>query len=50
MCDCGSTDAASAIATAIEGNQRIIVKPALFRLFFLLNEVFPAQTEAIMCR
>jgi uncharacterized protein len=42
-------DAAGAIVTALKKNQRIIVKPALFRLFFLLNELFPVQTEAIMC-
>ena len=42
-------DAAGAIATAVEKNQRVIVKPALLRLFFLLNVLFPVQTEAIMC-
>jgi hypothetical protein len=42
-------DAAGASVTALKKNQRIIVKPALFRLFFLLNELVPVQTEAIMC-
>jgi short-subunit dehydrogenase len=41
--------AGEAIVTAIERNRSIIIKPAIFRLFFLLNELFPTQTEAIMC-
>jgi uncharacterized protein len=43
------TAAATAIVTAIEKNQRVVVKPDIFRLFFLLNTLFPVQTEAIMC-
>ena len=44
-----AAEAATAIVKAIEKNQRIIVKPGIFRLLFLLNALFPAQTEAIMC-
>ena len=44
------TQAASTIVTAIEKDQRIVVKPDIFRLFFLLNTLFPTQTEAMMCR
>jgi hypothetical protein len=43
------TQAASTIVTAIEKDQRIVVKPDIFRLFFLLNTLFPTQTEAMMC-
>lgn len=41
--------AGEAIVTAIERNRSIIIKPAIFRLFFSLNELFPTQTEAMMC-
>jgi short-subunit dehydrogenase len=44
------TETAAAIVTAIEKNQRVVVKPDIFRLFFLLNTLFPVQTEAMMCR
>jgi short-subunit dehydrogenase len=43
-------EAAAAIATAIEKGKRIVIKPGIFRLLFLLNALFPAQTEAMMCR
>jgi uncharacterized protein len=42
-------EAGRAIVAAIERNQRIIIKPAIFRLLFLLSELFPLQTEAMMC-
>lgn len=41
-------EAATTIVTAIEKNQRMVVKPDIFRLFFLLNALFPKQTEAMM--
>ena len=40
---------ASAIVASIEKGSRTIVAPAAFRLLFLLNSLFPAQTEASMC-
>lgn len=43
-------DAADAIVDGIERGKRAIVKPALFRLFFILNALFPIQTESLMCR
>jgi uncharacterized protein len=45
-----SDEAAAAIVAAIEKDRHIIVKPPIFRLFFMLNALFPRQTEAIMCR
>ena len=42
-------DAAAAIVASIESGKRVIVKPPIFRLFFLLNTRFPVQTEALMC-
>jgi uncharacterized protein len=45
-----STEAATAIVTAIEKDQRIVVRPGVFRLFFVLNTLFPTQTEAMMSR
>ena len=44
-----SAAAATTIITAVEKNQRMVIRPNIFRLFFLLNALFPAQTEAIMC-
>jgi short-subunit dehydrogenase len=41
---------ASAIVASIEKGSRTIVAPAAFRLLFLLNSLFPAQTEASMCK
>ena len=43
-------EAAAALVTCIEKDQRLLVMPAIFRLLFLLNELFPNQTEAMMCR
>jgi NAD(P)-dependent dehydrogenase (short-subunit alcohol dehydrogenase family) len=37
------------IVASIESGKRVIVKPPIFRLFFLLNTLFPLQTEALMC-
>lgn len=42
--------AAAAIAGAIEKGSRTVVAPASFRLVFLLNSLFPRQTEATMCK
>jgi len=42
--------AATALVSSIEKGQRLLVKPAIFRLLFLLNEFLPNQTEAMMCR
>jgi short-subunit dehydrogenase len=41
---------AAAIVAAIEKGSRTVVAPARFRLLFLLNRLFPRQTEASMCR
>ena len=41
--------AANAMVASIEKGQRIVVRPPIFRLFFLLNTLFPTQTEAMMC-
>jgi uncharacterized protein len=43
-------EVADAIVAAAEARRRLIVKPAIVRLFFLLNAVFPGQTETLMCR
>lgn len=43
-------EAALAIVAGIEGNRRAIVKPAIFRLLFMLNMLFPGRTEKMMCR
>ncbi len=45
-----SDEVAVAIADGIEKNKRIVIKPAIFRLLFLLNALFPARTEAMMSR
>ena len=45
-----TAEAAAAIIAGVEKGRRVVVKPAIFRLFFLLNALFPAQTEALMCR
>jgi hypothetical protein len=42
-------DAAAAIVASIQNGKRIVVKPPIFRMFFLLNALFPVQTEALMC-
>lgn len=41
---------AAAIVTAIEKGSRTVVAPALYRLLFLFNGLFPGQTEASMCK
>jgi uncharacterized protein len=43
-------EAAAAIATGIEKGKRNVVKPAIFRVLFLLNALFPARTESMMCK
>ncbi len=45
-----SEQVASAIVTAIARGSRTIVAPAAFRLLFLLNGLFPKQTEESMCK
>jgi short-subunit dehydrogenase len=45
-----SEEAGTAVADAIEKGKRLLVKPAVFRLLFLLNALFPQQTEAMMRR
>lgn len=42
--------AAAAIVAGTENGDRVVVKPAIFRLLFWLNTLFPARTEAMMCR
>jgi short-subunit dehydrogenase len=39
---------ASKIVSAIENGSRSVVAPAMFRLIFLINRLFPAQTEAAL--
>jgi short-subunit dehydrogenase len=43
-------EAARAIVRGIERNQRLVLKPSAFRWLFLMNDLFPTQTEAAMCR
>jgi short-subunit dehydrogenase len=45
-----SEQVASAIVSGIEKGTRTIVLPAAFRLLFLLNSLFPKQTEESMCK
>jgi uncharacterized protein len=45
-----SGQVASAIVAAIEKGARTIVQPTAFRLLFLLNRLFPKQTEKSMCK
>ncbi|HLF24891.1 MAG TPA: SDR family NAD(P)-dependent oxidoreductase [Anaerolineae bacterium] len=40
--------AAQAIVRGIEGNAREIVRPRLFRFIFLLNTLFPGNTERVL--
>jgi short-subunit dehydrogenase len=42
--------AAALIASAIERGSRTVVAPGMFRLLFLLNRLFPAQTAASMSK
>jgi short-subunit dehydrogenase len=42
--------AASLIVAGIEKGSRTIVAPAAFRALFLLNSLFPAQTEAALSK
>jgi short-subunit dehydrogenase len=42
-------EAADAIVRGIETNRRFVLKPGIFRLFFLLDALFPVRTEALMC-
>jgi short-subunit dehydrogenase len=41
-------EAASAILAGIERRQRLVLKPGIFRLIFLLNAAFPRTTERLM--
>jgi short-subunit dehydrogenase len=43
-------EAAAALVAGIEKGACTVVKPAIFRLLFMLNALFPAQTESIMCK
>lgn len=43
-------EAAAAIVRGIERNQRFVLRPAIFRLLFLLNALFPARVEAALGR
>lgn len=45
-----SEQVASAIVSGIEKGARTIVEPAAFKRLFLLNWLFPKQTEKSMCR
>lgn len=41
---------ATDIVAVIEKGARATVKPAAFRFLFLLNSLFPKQTEESMCK
>jgi hypothetical protein len=43
-------EAATALMVGIQKGARVVVKPTIFRLLFLPNVLFPAQTESIMCK
>ena len=43
-------ETAEAILRGVEKGSRLVVKPTIFRLLFLLNAVFPQRIEAIMCQ
>lgn len=43
-------EAADAITRAIRHNQRLVLRPRSFRWLFLLNAMFPAKSEAALCR
>jgi uncharacterized protein len=40
---------AEAIVRGVEKGRRLVVKPTIFRLLFLLNAVVPQRVEAMMC-
>ncbi|MGB7749556.1 MAG: SDR family oxidoreductase [Verrucomicrobiia bacterium] len=42
-------ETAAAIIAGVERGKRTVIKPGVFRLFFLLNALFPRQIETIMC-
>lgn len=42
-------EVAAAIVSGIEKGKRTVIAPAAFRMLFLMNALFPAQTEASMC-
>jgi hypothetical protein len=42
-------EAAAAIVAGIERGRRTVVAPRVFRLLFLLDALFPARTESMMC-
>lgn len=44
------SEAAAAIVHGIERNQRVVLRPRVFRLLFLLNTLFPTRVEATLCR
>jgi len=41
---------ASAIVTGIERGTRTVVEPSRYRLLFFINQLFPEQIEASMCK
>jgi uncharacterized protein len=41
---------AKAIVAGIETGARTVVEPAAFKLLFMMNRLFPKQTEASMCK
>lgn len=43
-------EAATAILIGIRRGARVVVRPAIFRLLFLANALFPGQIESILCR
>lgn len=43
-------EAAAAIVRGIEGDKRFVLRPAAFRLLFLMNALFPRRVEATLCR
>ena len=43
-------EAAAAIVQGIEKEKRLVLRPAAFRLLFLMNALFPGRVEATLCR
>jgi short-subunit dehydrogenase len=42
-------EAADAIISGIENGKRAVIKPAIYRLLFMFNALFPKMTESMMC-
>ncbi len=45
-----SNEVATAIVSGIENGSRTVVAPAAFKFLFLINSLFPRQTEESMCK